>query len=300
MGEPHMPRSRELTDGQFALVIGIPVIALLVAIVFYPFAYSLWLSLQKIVMFGGYRASFVGLDNYVAVLGDRAFWWSAWVTARFVVETTVLTICLGLAMALILNRQLVMGGLVRTLFLLPWCVSLYSAGVMFAYLSRGQTGVVTAVAAAFGFDGTLDFMRRETIVEVLAVGSAWTMAQLVGSFLLSNLKTIPKRLYDLAAVDQLSAWETFRFVTLPPLRFSLFVFTCVVGILSAKIFDFIFVLSGGGPGNASATLVYEIYKTSFKQNDLGRGAAMSFLLLAFMIASTLTLYVLWGRRERQL
>jgi multiple sugar transport system permease protein len=291
---------RELTDGQFALAIGIPVILLLVAIVFYPFAYSLWLSLQKIVMFGGYRATFVGLDNYFDVLTDKSFWWSSWVTARFVGETVVLTIALGLGMALILNRRLPVGGLVRTIFLLPWCVSLYSAGVMFAYLARGQTGVATAIAAALGIDGTLDLMRRETVVEVLAVGSAWTLAPLVGFFILSNLKTIPRRLYDLAAVDQFTAWETFRFVTLPPLRFSLFVFTCITAILAAKIFDFIFVLSGGGPGNASATLVYEIYKVSFKENDLGRGAAISFILLAMMIATTLTLYALWGRREKPL
>jgi multiple sugar transport system permease protein len=171
---------------------------------------------------------------------------------------------------------------------------------MFAYLARGQTGVATAIAAALGIDGTLDLMRRETVVEVLAVGSAWTLAPLVGFFILSNLKTIPRRLYDLAAVDQFTAWETFRFVTLPPLRFSLFVFTCITAILAAKIFDFIFVLSGGGPGNASATLVYEIYKVSFKENDLGRGAAISFILLAMMIATTLTLYALWGRREKPL
>ena len=80
----------------------------------------------------------------------------------------------------------------------------------------------------------------------------------------------------------MSRVETFLNVTLPPLRFTLFVFTCITTVLSMKLFDFIFVLSGGGPGTASATLTYRIYKESFKDLDLGYGAAMSFMLLALI------------------
>ena len=95
----------------------------------------------------------------------------------------------------------------------------------------------------------------------------------------------------------MSRVETFLNVTLPPLRFTLFVFTCITTVLSMKLFDFIFVLSGGGPGTASATLTYRIYKESFKDLDLGYGAAMSFMLLALILGTTLLLYAVWGRRE---
>ena len=76
------------------------------------------------------------------------------------------------------------------------------------------------------------------VIEVLAVGNAWNMAPLVAFFLLANLKTIPSRLYDLAAIDRMSRVETFLNVTLPPLRFTLFVFTCITTVLSMKLFDF--------------------------------------------------------------
>lgn len=291
---------RELSDGQFALMIGLPVILLLAVIVAYPLVYSAWMAFHRILFFGGYRAKFVGFANFAKVLHDPEFWWCAWVTVRFTVESVVLTMLLGLAIGLLLNRPSRFGGLWRTLVFLPWCVSLYGAGLMFAYLARGQTGLPTAILADLGVANVPDFMTTRSIVEVIAIGNAWTMAPLVGFFLLANLKTIPKRLYDLAAIDQLGPLETFWNVTLPPLRFTLFVFTSITTVLSMKLFDMIFVLSDGGPGDASSTLTYQLYKVSFKNLNLGYGAAMSFLLLLLIIGSTLGLFLVWGRREKQL
>lgn len=287
----------ELSDTQFALAIGLPVFVFLVLVVAYPLGYAVWMSVHKIVFFGGYRSTFVGLANFAKVLGDGNFWWSSWVTIRLSAEAVVLTMMIGLALALMLNRPILGGGLVRTLVFLPWCVSLYGAGLMFAYLARGQTGLGTSIAFALGSDRSVDLMTRELVIEVLAVGAAWTMAPLVAFFLLANMKTIPRRLYDLAALDQLSAFETFWNVTLPPLRYTLFVFTSIVTVLSMKLFDFIFVMTGGGPGTVSATLTYQVYKISFKNLDLGYGAAMSFYLLFLILASTFLLYLVWGRRE---
>jgi multiple sugar transport system permease protein len=288
---------RELTDTQFALAIGMPVFLFLVLVVAYPLGYAIWMSVHKIIFFGGYRTSFVGLANFARVLADADFWWSTWVTLRLTVEAVILTMLLGLGLALMLNRPIVAGGLVRTLVFLPWCVSLYGAGLMFAYLARGQTGLGTSIAYAFGSSLSVDLMTRDMVIEVLAVGAAWTMAPLVAFFLLANLKTIPRRLYDLAALDRLSRFETFWNVTLPPLRYTLFVFTSIITVLSMKLFDFIFVMTGGGPGTSSATLTYQVYKVSFKNLDLGYGAAMSFYLLLLILASTFVLYLVWGRRE---
>lgn len=288
---------RELSNLQFALVLAIPVLLFLLVIVAYPLGYALWMSVQRIVFFGGYKASFVGLDNYVEVLTDDDFWWSTWVTLRFTAETVILTMAIGLGLALLLNRPMRMAGLVRTLVILPWCVSLYGTGVLFSYLAKGQTGLGTALNAAFGGTGAVNWVNRDWVIEVLAVGNAWNTAPLVAFFLLANMKLIPARLYHLAAVDRLSTFETFRYVTLPPLRFTLFVFTSITTVLAMKLFDFIFVLSGGGPGTTSAVLTYEVYKQSFKNLDLGYGAAMSFLLLLMILGSTFLLYLVWGRRE---
>ena len=248
-------------------------------------------------MFGGYKATFVGAENFSDVIDDRKFKKSLWITVRFTLESVALAMVAGLLIALVLNRKMRFAGLVRTIVILPWCISLYGTGVIFSYLAKGQTGIGTAIAYALGIEEAVNVVNRQWVIEVLAVGNAWNMAPLVALFLLANLKTIPSRLYDLAAIDRMSRVETFLNVTLPPLRFTLFVFTCITTVLSMKLFDFIFVLSGGGPGTASATLTYRIYKESFKDLDLGYGAAMSFVLLALILGTTLLLYAVWGRRE---
>ena len=290
-------RTTELSNLRFSLLLALPVLVFLLLVVAYPLGYALWMSLHEIVFFGGYKANFVGLDNFADVVSDRKFKNSLWVTVRFTLESVALAMLAGLLIALVLNRRMRFAGLVRTIVILPWCISLYGTGVIFSNLAKGQTGLGTAIAYALGYEDAMNFVNRQWVIEVLAVGNAWNMAPLVAFFLLANLKTIPTRLYDLAAIDRMSRVETFLNVTLPPLRFTLFVFTCITTVLSMKLFDFIFVLSGGGPGTASAVLTYRIYKESFKDLDLGYGAAMSFMLLALILGTTLLLYVLWGRRE---
>lgn len=290
-------RTAELSNFQFSLLLALPVLVFLVLVVAYPLGYALWMSLHEISFFGGYKATFVGGENFADVIGDRKFKKSLWITVRFTLESVAIAMVAGLLIALVLNRKMRFAGLVRTVVILPWCISLYGTGVIFSYLAKGQTGIGTAIAYALGIEEAVNVVNRDWVIEVLAVGNAWNMAPLVAFFLLANLKTIPSRLYDLAAIDRMSRLETFLNVTLPPLRFTLFVFTCITTVLSMKLFDFIFVLSGGGPGTASATLTYRIYKESFKDLDLGYGAAMSFMLLALILGTTLLLYFLWGRRE---
>jgi ABC-type sugar transport system permease subunit len=287
---------REMSDARFAFVIGLPVFAFLVLVVAYPLGYSVYMSLHKITFFGGYKTQFAGLENFQKVLADKTFWNALWVTLRFTVESVALTMILGLALALLLNQRFRGAGLVRTMIFLPWCVSSYGAGLMFGQLVKGQTGVFTALSFALGYEQPVDFMSRATVIEVLAIANAWLMSPLVAFFILANLKTIPQRLYHLAAIDRLTRFETFRYVTLPPLQFSLFVFASITTVLSMKLFDMIFVMTGGGPGTASATLTYQIYKRSFKDLNLGYGSAMSFYLLFLILGSTFLLYLLWGRR----
>lgn len=295
-GSNVVPGRRSDTIAAFAL--GLPVLFFLLVIVAYPMGYAFWMSLHKVLFFGGYRTTFIGLANYAKIFSDKDFWWATWVSVRFTVETVILTMALGVLLGLLLHR-LKGRKLLRTLIFLPWCISPYAAGLMFAYLAKGQTGIGTAISYALGYNETIGFMSRSMIIEVLALGNAWTMAPLVAFFVVANLKTIPVRLYHLAAIDRLNSLETFFYVTLPPLRFSLFVFTAVTTTLAMKLFDFIFVLSGGGPGNASSVLTYEIYKTSYKESDFGYGAAMSFFLLFFTLALTFVLYLVWGRKEQE-
>ena len=292
-------RTTEFTNLQFALLLAVPVVCFLLLVVAYPLGYALWLSFENIQFFGGYQADFVGLANYSDVLNDSAFWNSIVISIRFTVESVILTLLIGMGLALILNRPMRGRSLLRAIVILPWAVSPYGAGILFQCLVQGQTGLATAVAHLFGSPDAVNLLTRRWIVELLAVGNAWNVAPLLAFFLLANMATTPARLYDLAAIDRMTRWEVFRHVTLPPLRFTLFVFTCIITVLSLRAFDYIYTMSRGGPGDASEVLTYQVYKVSFQDLNLGYGAAMSFYLLALILASTALLYALWGRREAQ-
>lgn len=296
---PLTKRRTEVSNLQFALIVTLPVLFFLVLVVAYPLIYALWISFQTISFFGGYSADYVGLDNYKAVLADESFWRSLWTSTRFTAETVVATLAIGMGLALILRGLTGRLKALRALILLPWAVSPYGAGIMFAYLGRGQTGIGTAIAALFGSPETVNLIADNGVLEYLALGAAWNMAPLLSFFLLANMMTTPTRLYDLAAIDRMSRLEVFLHVTLPPLRFTLFVFACITTVLALKTFDYIYTETQGGPGSSSSVLTYQLYKASFINLDLGYGAAMSFFLLAFILLSTFLLYLLWGRREER-
>ena len=290
-------RRTEVSNLQFALIVTVPVLVFLVLVVAYPLLYALFISFQTISFFGVYQADWAGLDNYKHVLGDGDFWGSLWISLRFTAESVVATLLIGMGLALILRGLSGWMLWLRALIILPWAVSPYGAGIMFAYLGRGQTGLGTVMAGWLGLNETVTPIVSDSVVEYLAVGAAWNMAPLLAFFLLANMMTIPQRLYDLAAVDQMNPLEVFWHVTLPPLRFTLFVFTCITTVLSLKAFDYIFTMTQGGPGSASAVLTYQLYKISFINLDIGYGAAMSFFLLAVILVATFLIYLVWGRRE---
>jgi multiple sugar transport system permease protein len=286
----------EVSDFRFAILISLPVLAFLLLVVVYPLGYAFWMSFHEISFFGGYSADFVGLKNYVAVLHDAAFWHSLIVSLRFTVGSVVLSLLMGLGLALTLYSAARRREWLRAIVIAPWAVSPYGSGIIFSYLSRGQTGIGTVLAHWLGLGGTVNLMTRELIVEVLAIGNAWNTAPLVAFFLLANMSAIPRRLYDLAAIDRMTRWEEFRHVTFPPLRFTLYVFACIETVFSLKILDYIITMSRGGPGDASEVLTYQLYKVSFINLDLGYGAAMSFFLLALILLTTYLIYLAWGRK----
>jgi multiple sugar transport system permease protein len=287
----------EISDLKFAILLCVPVIVFLLAIVVYPLAYTLVLSFYDIGFFGGIKTEFVDGKHYFEIISSESFLNALLVSLRFTAESVVLTLLIGLGIALILSKHFRGKKLVRSLVILPWAVSSYSLGIMYKYLWKGHTSIFTAIGALFGSQTAVEFVNERNVIEVLAVGNAWNLAPLVAFFLLASIETIPTRLYDLAEIDQMTKFGKFFHVTLPYLRITLWVFTAIMSVISLKVFDYIYVQTGGGPGTASATLTYEIYKNTFLGMNFGFGAALSFYLLLLIIIITIMLYLFWGKRE---
>ena len=174
------------------------------------------MSLHKVSMFGGLKFKFIGFSNYLKVVTNEKFWDALFVSIRFTIESTILTLLLGLLIALILSKPFRYKTLIRSMIIIPWSISLYGCGIMWAQIGRGQTGLFTAIYHLFGGDDKVNLIGKNYVIELLALGNAWNLSPLVAFFLLSNISTIPKRLYDLADIDKMSNFEKFWNVTFPP------------------------------------------------------------------------------------
>ena len=260
-------RTGELSNLQFALLLALPVIAFLLLVVVYPLGYAVWLSLHKIKFFGGYRATFVGPQNFVDIARSADFWQST-------LDLDPLHRGVGGADPRHrprhrpgLARPFRGRALVRALIILPWSVSLYGTGVIFFYLTSSQGGVISASFGLFGGDQPMSIINTSTVVEVLSIGNAWNLAPLVGFFLAANIATMPGAALPPGRGRPPRRFATFLHVTLPPLRFTLFVFACIATTMSLSLFDYVYLMTGGGPGRASAVLPYELYKIKLPEPE---------------------------------
>lgn len=288
-GRPRTPFSSRISPTRFGLLLVAPVAVLLVAIVVYPVAYSLYLSLSHTNPFTGVRR-FAGVDNFQQVLSDPDFWHSTWLTVYYVVCVTVLASAVALGTALLLRERFVGRPVLMALIVLPWSLSTYAAGVVWRYIFSPQYGLLAAIAQQLGLP-PLDLLSKNTAIPALALVHAWQFAPLGAYFLLASLQVIPDDLYKLAKVDGMGILRRFRTITMPYIRLPFAIYVVLVGGQAAMAFDLIYFLTSGGPGGASQTLTYAIYQETFQDLSFGPGAAMSWILLIVVTVLTAGYYV---------
>ena len=291
-------RTTELSNFQFSLLLALPVLVFLVLVVAYPLGYALWMSVHEISFFGGYKATFVGAENYADVIGDRKFKKSLWITVRFTLESVALAMVIGLLIALVLNRPMRFAGLVRTIVILPWCISLYGTGIIFSLSGQGANRHRHRHRLRAG--DRRGGERRQPPVGDRGTGGRQRLEHGAAGRVLparqpqddSKPALRPRRHRSHVPAGDVSERHPAA-ASLHALRLHLHHDRALDEALRLHLRPL-----GGGPGTASSTLTYRIYKESFKDLDLGYGAAMSFMLLALILGTTLLLYAFWGGGRR--
>ncbi|MFC7533844.1 carbohydrate ABC transporter permease [Actinoplanes sp. GCM10030250] len=217
-------------------------------------------------------------ENFTSAVGDRLFWPAVWFTVKYTVITTVILLGLALGLALLVQESNRWTGFLRTSFLVPSALGLASASLLFYALYSPQS-------TPLGFLGIDSFLGTPASALWSTVALiVWRFAGFYMLLLLVGLQGIPGDVYEAARLDGASRWQTFRHVTLPLLRSSLALCTilCVTGSMLA--FDQFYILTKGGPDNSTITIVQLVYNMAFGgQNDLGRAAALSILVLAALL-----------------
>ncbi|WP_407937208.1 carbohydrate ABC transporter permease [Kineosporia babensis] len=277
-----------LTQRRRRQLVGLALVspALLVVLVFFliPLGMTFWMSLHDWPLLGEH--SWVGLDNYRQAVQDQTWIDSVIFTLKYTVFITPLLFVAALALAVLINRPGRPARVFQTIFFLPVVIGFAAAAYLWLYLAQPGLGPLTDLAVHLGL-GTREsnwFATSTSALVTVVLMVVWKMTGMQMILLLSGLQSIPVELTEAARIDGAGPWQSFRHVTLPLLRptLALVLVFSVAGSLLA--FDQFFIMTSGGPSNTTITAVYQIYRTSFINFDLGYGAALSALLMVVLAA----------------
>ncbi|MGZ4132430.1 MAG: carbohydrate ABC transporter permease [Actinomycetota bacterium] len=249
-----------------------------VVFLYIPIVFSGWWSFTK---YNGLQPpQWVGLDNYVTLFHDDLFLKALLNTVIFVIIGMGIGPVLGLLSAILLNQGVRARAFFRSAYFLPVMTSLVVVASIWKVLLN-QNGLVNQLLSVIGLPGRQWLANTTTALPAVAVTSIWQGFGFETVVFLAALQSIPRELYDAALVDGATAWQRFRFVTLPSLRPTI-MFVYIIGIIgSFQVFDQIFVMTSGGPINSTRTIVFDLYDR-FYTLKLGEASAVAYVLVAIL------------------
>ncbi len=286
-----MRRGSEAAERRQALWMIAPAIAVLVGVAVYPILGAMWLSLHRRVLV--FRVNeLVGFDNYAFLLEDARFWSALGNTAYFTVVAVGLELLLALPLALLLNRAFPGRGLLRAGVLIPWAIPTVVSAKLWAWLFNPEYGLINRLlpGADVNWLGTPGYALHAAIVV-----DVWKTTPFVALLILAGLQGISEDLYKAARVDGASSWRIFRSITLPLLKPAILLALLFRTLDAFRVFDAIYVLTEGGPGNTTETLSIYAYKMLMRSGDFGYGSTLAVITFLCVMAISLVYLRLLGR-----
>jgi len=283
-------KDRKGKEGAFLFLA--PALFVLAGITLYPVLHVFWLSLhRRLLIFDLSR--FVGWENYLYLVRDPRFLNALGNTAYFTTLSVLLELLLGLAIALLLNRHFRGKGLMRTIILIPWAIPTVVSARMWEWLYNPDFGLLNHLLGI-----QINWLGSPFLALNAAVAmDVWKTTPFVALLLMAGLQTIPRDLYGAARIDGASPRTAFFRITLP-LLMPVIVVTLLFRTLDAfRVFDAVYVLTGGGPANSTETLSIYAYKLLFQTLQFGYGSALS--VMVFLCVGLLTLLFIPPLRRRR-
>jgi multiple sugar transport system permease protein len=269
-----------MTETRRAYLLNTPALVVLLALVAYPIGYSFWVSLHRYNLKRPKAIRFTGLDNYLSLWQDPEFLSSLRTTALFVLLVVAMTVVLAVVLALVLNETFLGRGVLRSLALLPWAMPGVVNGLMWRTIFDAKTGVLNGLLVSLGLiDGYQAWLSSPAGAFLLtAFAQVWNTLPFAVILLLAGLSTIPSDLYDAARVDRAGVARRFGEVTLPWLLHPLLIVLILETMNAFRAFDTIYVLTGGGPGDATEVIAVLNIRTALTYTDFGLGSAYSWVI----------------------
>ena len=284
--------------GRYSFVL--PALVFLVVFMFYPLVYTFNLSLFDVnagnFLSGG--AAFVGLENYLEFITSRAFLPSLGITLVFTVGSLVFQHAIGFLFALFFNQGFPLSGFLRALMLVVWVLPAVVSASLWRWIYSGSYGLLNAILGIFGIETTEAWLvSPSTALAAVIVANIWVGIPFHMMLIYAGLQGVPLSLYEAASIDGATAWQRFWRITWPLMR-PVVLITLLLGFVHTfKVFDIIYVMTAGGPAQATNVLSISVYTLSFEYFRLGDGAAAANVLL--IIPLVLSVIYLWFRRREE-
>jgi ABC-type sugar transport system permease subunit len=240
-------------------------------------------SLYDYSLLGGF-GDFVGLKNYWRAVEDDLFWTSMWVSFQYALMKVPAQVVLALLLALFVSRAVRGMGVIRTIVFFPVVTSLVVGAMLWAMMYNKDLGLLQSIAGVFGLRHPGFLSNPDLALPSIVAMMVWKEVGFSMIIFVAGLKGIPEMFYDAAAIDGASPLQRFFQITLPLLK-PVTLFVVVTQTISAmQVFVLIFVMTQGGPFFATNAIVYYIYQNGFAYNDMGYASALSFFVLALLVA----------------
>lgn len=277
-----------------------PAILLLILFIATPIGQSFYLSLHRMIIgIPQIKVPFVALENYRELLGDRVARHAFWITAIFVLTTTFFELVIGLLFALLINRRFAGRGALRASVLIPWAIPTVVSAQMWRFLFNDAYGMMNYVLFGSETSSYIPWLAVPgTALAAIIVADIWKTSSFAALLILAGLQVIPEELYQAAKVDGASPWKRFWLITWPLIRPSLLVALLFRTIDAFRVFDLAFVMTQGGPADATNVLQLYGYKKMFVEGWMGYGSAISVCI--FVIALSLSIFYVRSAGRRVL
>jgi ABC-type sugar transport system permease subunit len=273
--------SRRAGETRLAWIFVAPAIGAVALIAIFPLGWTVWESLHRHDLRMPWLGKpFIGVENYLDVVRDARFWSAIGHTAFFTAITVALEVLLGLFLALAMNRAFRGRAAVRAAILVPWSIPTVVAGLLWRFLFDSQSGPISPALYRAGItdEPLVWFVEAATAWVPVIVADVWKTTPFVALLLLAGLQNIPHELYEAAAVDGASRATQFLRVTLPMLRPALLVALIFRTLDAFRVFDLVYVLTGGGPGTATEPIALYTFNSLFQNLRSGYASALSVIV----------------------
>ncbi len=270
---------RTKSERKLAWMLCAPAVIAMLLVTAYPIIYAIVLSVQKLDLRFPDEGGFIGLDNYVTVLSSPLWWESVFNTVFIAVVSVAIELVLGMIIALVMFRAIFARGLVRTTVLIPYGIITVVAAFAWFYAFDPGSGFVNHLP--FVPDDKAWFGDRWSALGVIIAAEVWKTTPFIALLLLAGLTTIDGGLYEAAKVDGASAWQRFWKITLPLMKPAILVAVLFRMLDAFRVFDSIFVMTGGGQDTESVSIVG--YDQLISRLNLGLGSAVSVLIFLMVL-----------------